>query len=111
MYQEAHSKRKRLRILRNYSINLWGIVIFIAKVFYYTALLFFPFIVVWALGLKLPYPAFVYIGFYVLLAQEFIRHPSHFILRGEPWNQRIFIRKVTYEEERGYDTYSDWLSK
>jgi hypothetical protein len=56
---------------------------------------------------------YVLIILYALMATEFIRHPSHFILRGEPWNERIFIRSTTYEEDDDYDydDYSNWPTK
>jgi len=112
MFKEKCLKKQGRLTVRSYSINPVGILIFIVKIFYYGALLFAPFIF-WKV-LKLEnmigqYEAFYYIGAYILLAQEFIMHPSHFILRGEPWNERIFIRKATYEEH-GYDGYSDWPS-
>jgi hypothetical protein len=108
MFKEKCLKKQGRLTVRSYSINPVGILIFIVKIFYYGALLFAPFIF-WKV-LKLEnmigqYEAFYYIGAYILLAQEFIMHPSHFILRGEPWNERIFIRRVTFQEERGYDEY------
>jgi len=112
MFKEKCLKKKGRLTVRSYSINPVGILIVIVKILYYGALLFAPIILWYALkldNLAGEFKAFILIGTYILLAQDFIRHPSRFILRGEPWNERIFIRKVTYEEEDGYDGYSGWL--
>jgi hypothetical protein len=65
--------------------------------------------------MRLVNPAFVYLGSYFVMAVYFIQDPSLFILRGEPWNERIFIRKITYEAEddsdNDYDDYSNWNSR
>ena len=110
MYNEHCSKKKGRLTVRSYSINPVGILIFIVKTLYYSALLFAPFIIWYALKLDTmagEFKAFILIGTYILMAQDFIRHPSHFILRGDPWNERIFIRRVTYKEAQGYGGWED----
>jgi len=115
MYEKNYSKRRKLKT-RSCSINPVGILIFIAKILCYGVLLFAPFIF-WHV-LKLDnvlgqFKSFFFIGAYILMAQDFIRHPSQYILRGEPWNEKIFIRSTTYEEDDDYDydDYSNWPTK
>lgn len=99
MYRENHSKTGRKCRTRSCSINPVGILIFITKILYYGVLLFAPFIFWHVLNLDNmigQYKAFFFTGVYILMAQDFIRHPSRFILRGEPWNEKIFIKRTTY---------------
>jgi hypothetical protein len=97
MYQQRNSTRKSKFKTRNCSINPVGLLIFMAKILYYGVLVLSP-VVLWKLlGLDKAIPQYevlAYIGAYCIMAQEFIRHPSHFILRGEPWNEKIFINRT-----------------
>ena len=113
MYKETRFKR-RGRLRTNSSFNPVGLLIFIAKIFYYGVLLLSPIILWKLLGLDKAIPQYellAYIGTYCIMAQEFIRHPSHFILRGAPWNEKIFIEKTSYHEDSDYDDISNWPSK
>ena len=96
MYNERISPERAKSSTSNYCINSVGVLIFFAKIFYYGVLLFAPFLLWKVLGLEQMiglYEAFFYIGLYVLMAQEFIRHPSRVILRGEPWNEKVIIQR------------------
>jgi len=110
MYNEYCSKKKGKFTTKSYSLNTVGILIFIAKIFYYEVLLFAPFIF-WHV-LKLDnmieqFKAFFFIGAYILMTQDFIRHPSHFILLGESWKERIFIKRIIYKEVEVYGGWED----
>jgi len=114
MYNEKIPPQRRKSSASNYCINPVGIFIFLAKIFYYGVLLFAPFLCWYVLNLEhmiSQYKAFFLIGLYILIAQDFISHPSHFILQGEPWNEKIFIRRATYEQISNYDDISNWPSK
>jgi len=114
MFNEQIPPKRTKSSASNYCINPIGILIFLAKIFYYGVLLCAPFIFWYVLNLEHmigQYKAFFLIGLYVLMAQDFISHPSHVILRGEPWNEKIFIRRTTYEQTNNYDDISNWPSK
>ena len=114
MYQQRYSKSRGRFKTRSYSINPVGILIFITKILCYGVLLFAPFIFWDVLNLDNmigQYKAFFFTGAYILMAQDFIRHPSQYVLRGEPWNERIFIRRTTCEEDDDYGDGSNWSSK
>jgi hypothetical protein len=99
MYEKNSSNQRRTFTSTNYSFNPVGLLLFIVKIFYYGGLLLSPYIFWKLLGLKNAIPQYeilFYIGTYIILAQEFIRHPSHFILRGEPWNEKIFVKRTIY---------------
>ena len=71
-------------------------------------LLFAPFLLWKVLGLEQMigrYEAFFYIGLYVLMAQEFIRHPSRIIFRGDPWNEKVIIQRTIYEQADNCDDH------
>ena len=98
MYEEQYSPKKQNHTVRNYAINPIGILIFFAKTFYYGVLLVAPFIFWYVLNLEQMighYKAFFLIGLYILMAQEFIRNPSRFILKGEPWNEKVIIQRTS----------------
>ena len=114
MFNEQIPPKRTMLSVNNYCINPVGFFIFLAKIFYYGVLLFAPFLFWYVLNLEHmigQYKAFFLIGLYVLMAQCFISHPSHFILQGEPWNEKIFIRRTTYEQTNNYDDISNWPSK
>jgi hypothetical protein len=110
MYKkQSYRRRERMR-RRRYSINLFGLFIFIAKVFYFLAWLYLPFLL-WdfarldhvAGGHFIQYKPFMILFMYVMLAAEFVQNPSLFILQGPPWNERVFIERITYEDDGYYD--------
>ena len=117
MYKEKFPKKEGRFTIKSYSLNLVGILIFITKIFCYGVLLFAPFIFWHVLKLDdvmREFKQFFFIGAYILMAQDFIRHPSQYILRGEPWNERIFIRRPNYKEEDNdydYNDYRNWPSQ
>ena len=45
------------------------------------------------------------------LAGAFVTYYSQFILRGEPWNEKIFIRRTSYHEDNDYDDIRNWPTK
>ena len=98
MYYERIPPKRAKSSEGNYCINPLGILIFLAKVFYYGVLLFAPLIFWYVLNLEHmigQYKAFFLIGVYILMAQEFIRNPSRFILKGEPWNEKVIIQRTS----------------
>ena len=114
MYQQRYSKSSGRLKTRNYLINPIGILLFIAKILCYGVLLVSPFIFWHILNLDNiigQYKAFFFIGAYILMAQDFIRHPSQYVLRGEPWNERIFITRTTCEDDGDCGAASNWSSK
>ena len=114
MFKKHYSTKKQNCKVKYYKLNPIGMLIFLAKIFYYGVLLLAPFLCWYVLNLEHmigQYKAFFLIGLYLLIAQDFISHPSHFILQGEPWNEKIFIRRATYEQISNYDDISNWPSK
>ena len=114
MDNERISPERAKSSTSNYYINPVGVCIFLAKMFYYGMLFFAPFLCWYALNLDHMighYKAFFLIGLYILMAQDFISHPYHFILQGEPWNEKIFIRRTTYEQVDIHKDISNWPSK
>jgi hypothetical protein len=100
MYNERISPKREKSSSSNYCINPIGVLIFLAKIFYYGVLLCAPFICWYVLNLDHmigQYKAFFLIGLYILMAQEFIRNPSRFILRGTTWNETVIIQRTIYK--------------
>jgi hypothetical protein len=111
MYNERISPKREKSSSSNYCINPIGVLIFLAKIFYYGVLLCAPFICWYVLNLDHmigQYKAFFLIGLYILMAQEFIRNPSRFILRGKLWNEKICIRSTTHEKTNNNDDIANW---
>ena len=91
MYNERIPPKRAKSSISNYYINPVGVFIFFAKIFYYGVLLFAPFIFWYVLNLEHmigQYKAFFLIGLYILIAQDFISHPSH-VLTGNGRDKKI----------------------
>ena len=123
MYNQEYGNKNGRFSISQYSINPWGIVILIAKIFSYGVLCCMP-LIAWEILAAVSPELIANIEeckFYIMLiiygglAGAFVTNPSQFILRGEPWNTKIFIRRTTYEEDDdydyGYDDESNWLTK
>ena len=90
--------------MRQYSINPWGIVIVIAKIVHYGVMCCMPLIAWEILAVVCPEliasvekcKFYMMLMVYFIFTGVFVTYPSQFILRGEPWNTKIFIKKNTY---------------
>jgi hypothetical protein len=120
MFKEKRYRRTGRMRRRRYTINPVGVLILIARVFFFVAWLCSPFLL-WGFmrcdhvggGRLIPFKPYGILFMYVTMAADFVRNPHHFILQSPSWDTRIFIEKTTYEDEDFYrgddqdDTYGD----